>query len=70
MIYQRCSGQLIMDMGGPVDINILAVKLMMEMESVEDQRECLHRVQILASNVIGEQRKEAAAEAKRRKQAG
>jgi len=44
-IYQICSGQLIMaPMGGPIDINILAVKTAMDLYEIEDQKECLEKV--------------------------
>lgn len=65
MIYSRCSGQVIGDMGGPVDINVLAVLAVMELEGIEDKRDCLSRVQTLAWGVIGEQRKKDSRESER-----
>lgn len=47
--------------GAPVDINIPAVKIVMDLEEVTDQQECLEKVQSLAWTVLGEK-------AKRRKQ--
>lgn len=52
MIYQRCQGQLIMSMDGPVDINVLAVLAVMKLEGVEDERDCLDKVQTIAGTVI------------------
>lgn len=44
-IYQQCRGQLIMGgMGDAVDASIPAVKVVMDLENVEDQRTCLHKV--------------------------
>lgn len=45
MIYQICSGQVIIaPMGGAIDINILAVKTAMDLYQIEDQKECLEKV--------------------------
>ena len=44
-IYQICSGQLILaPMGGPIGINILAVKTAMDLYDIEDQKDCMERV--------------------------
>ena len=58
MIYERCQGQLIMSLDGPVDINVLAVLAVMELEGVENKQECLRQVQTLAQTAISEQRRE------------
>lgn len=67
-IYLRTCNQLIVaPMGGALDINILAVKAMMDLDGLdnETQRETMAQVQALARVVIGEQRraKQASSEA-------
>lgn len=47
--------------GAAVDIDVKAVKIIMDLEEVTDQRECMEKVQTLAWTVLGEK-------AKRRKQ--
>lgn len=61
-MYQRCSGQLIYaPMGGAVDINILAVKCVMDLKRIteRDQDEILEQVQALAGVIIYERAKDA-----------
>lgn len=54
-------------MGGALDINVLAVKTMMDLDGLdnETQRETMAQVQAIARVVIGEQRraKQASSEA-------
>lgn len=46
-----------MGFGGAVDINVIAVKTIMDLEGVEDQAECMLKVQTLAGIVLAEQAK-------------
>lgn len=58
-VYQRCAGQLIFSgMGDPVDINVLAVRCIMELEELPHQAETMEKVQLLARTVLGEQARE------------
>lgn len=43
--------------GTAVDIDVKAVKIIMDLEEVRDQRECMDKVQLLAWTVIGERAK-------------
>jgi hypothetical protein len=44
-MYRFCSGQLIIaPMGGAIDINILAVKAVMDLYGIKEQTDCLERV--------------------------
>ncbi|EHJ49492.1 hypothetical protein DFW101_3496 [Solidesulfovibrio carbinoliphilus subsp. oakridgensis] len=61
-IWSRCRGQLILGFGGAVDINVVAVKTIMDLEEVEDQRECMAKVQTLAAIVLSEQARKREAE--------
>jgi hypothetical protein len=47
--------------GAAIDINVLAVKCMMELHEVRDQAECMDKVQLIARTYLSEK-------AKRRKQ--
>lgn len=53
-VYRRCSGQMVMSMAGPVDINLLAVKCVMEWMRVPpaEQWHLFEQVQLLAQSVI------------------
>ena len=51
-----------MGFGGAVDINVIAVKTIMDLEGVEDQAECMKKVQLLAALVLTEQAKRNKAE--------
>jgi len=57
---------LILGFGGAVDINVIAVKTIMDLEGVEDQAECMWKVQLLAATVLGEQAKRHQAEREQR----
>uniref|UniRef100_I2Q2N2 Uncharacterized protein n=1 Tax=Desulfovibrio sp. U5L TaxID=596152 RepID=I2Q2N2_9BACT len=68
-VYKRCSKQVIVGQEGePIDINVLAVKCVMDLMGVRDQDECLEKVQLLAGIIIDEQTGER--ERKREKRAG
>lgn len=47
-IWFKCRKQVIPGMGGPIDINDLAVKMHMDLYGVRDQRTCLEKVKILS----------------------
>jgi len=53
-VYRRCCGQWIMSMGGAVDINLLAVKCVLDLMRVEEsaQLELLEDVQFMAQTAI------------------
>ena len=60
----RCAGQVIVGpMGDRIDINVLAVKTIMDLEGVGNQAEVMEQVQTLAGLVFREQA--LAAEARR-----
>ena len=63
-IYSRCSGQLIIGgmSGIPLDINVEAVKTIMELEEVQNQRLCMQKVQFLARVILDENAKKQKAE--------
>lgn len=64
-VWCRCSGQLILGFAGAVDVNILAVKCLMDLEGLEDQAATLEKVQVLARIVLDEQHKRAKAASER-----
>ena len=51
-VYEQCAGQWIMGFSGAVDINIPAVKIVMDLEGVTDQRRVLNGVRTLAREQI------------------
>lgn len=53
---------MILGFGGAVDINVVAVKTIMDLEGIEDQAECMSKVQTLAAIVLSEQAKRNRAE--------
>lgn len=55
-VYTHCQDQLIIGMMGAVAINTLAVKLRMDLEGVQDQKDCLDKVQTISRCVLDEQR--------------
>lgn len=58
-IYMRCAGQLVVGpMGAPLDINVLAVKCIMDLEGTANQGEVMEQVQHLAGIVLHEQARE------------
>ncbi|MGD9643918.1 MAG: hypothetical protein AB7V08_14415 [Elusimicrobiales bacterium] len=58
-LYMRCAGQLIVGpMGAPLDINVLAVKCIMDLEGTANQAEVMQQVQHIAGIVLHEQAKE------------
>ncbi|AGW13813.1 DUF1799 domain-containing protein [Megalodesulfovibrio gigas] len=61
-VYRRCSGQLIMGMGGAVDINLLAVKCVLDMLHIEESAhlELMEEVQLMAQTaiVVGREKQE------------
>lgn len=59
-IYLRCQDQLIMGFSGPVAVNVEAVKCVMGLWKVKDERTCLDKVQTIARTSIGAQKAEAA----------
>ncbi|MGE4536549.1 MAG: hypothetical protein AB7D37_05680 [Desulfovibrio sp.] len=61
-IYKRCTNQLIVaGMGNAIDINLLAVEMVMRLERIpeRDQLELMDQVQELARVVLGERAREA-----------
>lgn len=49
-LWDKCKKQIIPGMGGPIDINDLAVKMYMDLYGVKDQRTCLEKVKTLSEN--------------------
>lgn len=45
-----------------MDINVVAVKTIMDLEGVEDQAECMRKVQMLSNIVLSEQAKKREAD--------
>ena len=59
-MYGRCAGQVIVGpMGDRIDINVLAVRCVMELMRVRDEDACLEQVQFLAGVVFNLQAREA-----------
>ena len=54
-IYLRVKNQAIMSMGGPVALDYNAVKLIMDMYKVEDQKTCFERVVNLWDRIRSQQ---------------
>lgn len=57
-IYQQCSGQWIVSVNGIVDINILAIIEVMKLKKIENQDECLEKVQLIAFEVLKARKKQ------------
>jgi len=56
-IYMSCSSQLIIaGMGEPIAINYLAVKMVMDLYSVANQRDCFEKVIMVAGKILEIQR--------------
>jgi hypothetical protein len=51
-IWDRSRTQVIAGVGGVIDINVLAVKMLMDLYGVRDQRTCLEKVRILFSEYL------------------
>jgi len=53
-IYRLCSGQWRTAglSGARIDLDVTAVKVMMDLEGVDDQRECLSKVRDIARIVL------------------
>ena len=49
MVFQVCANQVIAGAGGVIDINLLTVKMVMDLYGVEDQVHCMDRVRIMFS---------------------
>lgn len=46
-IWGETRTQVIAGMGGIIDINILAVKMVMDMHGIRNQRDCMERVRVM-----------------------
>lgn len=53
-VFIQCRGQLIITQGQIIDLSIPAVKIVMDLMGVEDQRECLNRVMRLFHQINAE----------------
>jgi hypothetical protein len=60
-VFMLCRSQVITigEHGQPIDVNIQAVKVVMDLHGVTDQKTCLHRVRSLWHAVEAERRKRA-----------
>jgi len=60
-VYMLVKGQHIMGFNGPVDINIIAIKTVMDLLGIEDQQNVFNRVYKIYNHVMSEikQRQEA-----------
>lgn len=47
---------MITGFSGVVDINVLAVKIIMDLHGVEDQRSCMEKVRLIFSDWMGAMR--------------
>ncbi len=55
-VYFMVSSQVIAGMGGVIALNIPAVKIVMDLFSIEDQRTCLTRIMRVHSVMVKEDR--------------
>lgn len=46
-VWKECRTQVIAGFGGIIDINILAVKMTMDMHGIRDQRACMEKVRLM-----------------------
>lgn len=46
-VWAECRTQVIAGVGGIIDINILAVKVVMDLHGVKDQRKCMEKVRMM-----------------------
>lgn len=63
-VYTKVRGQHIMGFGGPVDINIVAVKTIMDLYNIENQRVVLEKVHKAYNHIWSRIRTEQEAESK------
>jgi len=52
MIFQVCASQVITGPGGAIDVNLLAVKMAMDLYGVADQPACMDKVRIMFSEYM------------------
>ena len=52
MVFQVCANQVIAGPGGVIDINLLAVKMAMDLYGVADQPACMDKVRIMFAEYV------------------
>lgn len=64
-VYTRVRGQHIMGMNGPVDINVVAIKTVMDLIGIENQRYIFEKVYSIYGHILSKIRSEQEAESNR-----
>ncbi|OPY78293.1 MAG: hypothetical protein A4E65_02316 [Syntrophorhabdus sp. PtaU1.Bin153] len=60
-VWGECKTQLIVGFGGAIDINLLAVKMIMDLYKITNQQDCLWRVRVMSDEylkIVAEKQKE------------
>jgi len=63
-VYAKVRSQHIMGMSGPVDINILAIKAVMDLQGIENQKRVFEKVYKLYNHIMSRIRDQQEAESR------